>query len=200
MNRDALRATAHHGCVQPVRGSYGAIHMASRRRQRSAIRPLRVAFALMLVGGGIAGYLLLSGADSPTPSLRILAPGPNATIPGGKTLVTVEVQSIQLGEAVGSSNGYHLHYYLDAIVPTTAGQKAITAKGTYASTIKTSYEWTIANVGLHVLAVQLVTNDDLPLRPPVVAAVTVQVTKAPSSSTPTPSRSSTPTPSTGNYK
>jgi hypothetical protein len=149
----------------------------------------------MLVGGSIAAYLLLSAADSPTPSLRILAPGPNATIPGGKTLVTVEVQNVQLGEAVGSSKGYHLHYYLNAIVPTTSGRPAVSAKGTYASTTKTSYEWTISSVGLHVLAVQLVTNDDLPLSPPVVAAVTVQVPRAPFTSS--PNKPSTPAPSGG---
>ena len=198
MNRDALRATAHNGCVQPVRGTYGAIRMASRRRRGIAVRPLRLALILMIVGGGIAAYFLLSGADSPAPSLSILSPGPNATIPGGKTLVTVEVQNVRLGQVAGSSRGYHLHYYLDAVVPTTKGKPAVTATGSYASTTKTSNEWAVSTMGLHVLAVQLVTNDDLPLNPPVVQAITVQVPKPPTSTPATPSRSTTkPTPTGG---
>lgn len=165
--------------------------MASRRRRGIAVRPLRLALVVMIVGGGIAAYLLLSGADSPAPSLRIVSPSPNATIPSGKTEVSVDVQNVQLGSETGTSKGYHLHYYLDATVPTTKGRPAIPTTGSYASTTKTSHEWTISNMGLHILAVQIVTGDDKPLSPPVVQAITVQVPKPPAPTSTPPSKSTT---------
>jgi len=135
----------------------------------------------MFVVGGVAAYFVLSGAHAPSPSLRILSPTANATIPGGKTLVTVELANAQVGVTgtTGQSKGYHLHYYLDAVIPTAPGQSAVSATGTWASSTKTSHEWNIGGVGLHVLAAQLVTGDDRPLSQPVVAAVVVQVPKSP---------------------
>ena len=64
MNRDALRATAHNGCVQPVRGQYGAIRYTPRTRIRRTVRPWSLLLILLLVGGGLAAYLLLSGTLS----------------------------------------------------------------------------------------------------------------------------------------
>ncbi len=63
MNRDALRTTAHNGCVQPVRGQYGAIRYTSQPRR--PVRPWSLLLILLLVGGGLAAYLLLSGTLSP---------------------------------------------------------------------------------------------------------------------------------------
>jgi hypothetical protein len=176
MNREALRATAHNGAVQPVRGSYGAIHVASHLRRRSGVRPWSILFALLVVGGGLGAYFLLAGAFSPQPSLRILSPTSNSTIAEGKLTITVEVRGATLGAAPGRL--YHLHYYLDAIVPVVSGRSAIPTTGAWASTVKTSYDWDIRGPGLHVLAVQLVTAEDRPLNPPVVAAITVQVPKS----------------------
>ncbi len=184
MNRDALRATAHNGCIQPVRGSYGAIHVASHRRPRVAIRPRGVALVLLVVGLGVAAYFFLAGALTPTPSIRILSPVTNATVPAGKTTVIVDVRNAELSTAVAPAKGVHLHYYLDANVPTAQSQSAIPTTGALASSAKTTHEWSIAGAGLHILAVQLVTSDDRPLNPPVVAAVVVQVPKTPSTFVP----------------
>ncbi len=198
MNREALRATAHNGCIQPVRGSYGAIYVASPRRPRAAIRPRGVALVLLVVGLGVAAYFFLAGALTPTPSVRILSPVTNATVPAGKTTVTVEVGNAELSTAVAPAKGVHLHYYLDAIVPTTPNQSTVPAVGAWASSAKTTYDWSISGAGLHILAVQLVTSDDQPLNPPVVAAITVQVPRTPSTSTPpaTPTKTS-PAPTAG---
>jgi len=198
MNRDALRATAHNGCIQPVRGSYGAIRVASHRRPRVAIRPRSVALVLLVVGLGVAAYFFLAGALTPAPSIRILSPVANATVAAGKTTVIVDVRDAELSTAVAPAKGVHLHYYLDADVPTAHSQSVVPTTGAWASSTKTTHEWSIGSVGLHILAVQLVTQDDRPLNPPVVAAVVVQVPKAPSTTPPpsTPSKAS-PTSSAG---
>ncbi len=174
MNRDALRAAIPSGCVQPVRGHYGAVRRSTRRRPWSRIR-LR-SLALIAVLGGLAAlaYVLVSGAMQPRPSLRILAPLPDTVIAGGRTTVVVEVENAQLS----ASNGHHLHYYLDAVVPTARGKPAIPASGTWTSTTKTTQDWDLTGEGLHVLAVQLVDAGDRPLDPPVVAAVVVTVPRS----------------------
>jgi hypothetical protein len=65
MNRDALRANAHNGCIQPVRGQYGAIHYTPQSRLRRTVRPWSLLLILLVVGGGVAAYLLLAGKLSP---------------------------------------------------------------------------------------------------------------------------------------
>ena len=192
MNRDALRATAHNGCIQPVRGSYGAIRIASRRRRYPAVRPWSLLIVLFFVGAGVAAYFFLAAALSPQPALRIISPTTDAAISGGKTTVAVEVRNAELG-AAARGKSFHLHYYLDATIPTAHDGSAIPATGAWASSTKTTHEWSIGSVGLHVLAVQLVTLDDRPLNPPVVAAVVVQVPKPLSTSAPSSASSSTPT-------
>jgi len=183
VNRDALRANAHNGCIQPVRGSYGAIRIASRRRRHPAVRPWSLLIVLLLVGAGVAAYFFLAGALSPQPALRIISPTTDAAISGGKTTVAVEVRNAELGAARGKN--FHLHYYLDATIPTAHDGSAIPATGAWASSAKTSHEWSIGSVGLHVLAVQLVTWDDRPLNPPVVAEITVEVPRTASTTAPT---------------
>ncbi len=158
-----------------------------------AIRPRSVALVLLVVGLGVAAYFFLAGALTPTPSIRILSPVANATVAAGKTTVIVDVRDAELSTAVAPAKGVHLHYYLDADVPTAHSQSVVPTTGAWASSTKTSYEWSIGSVGLHVLAVQLVTQDDRPLNPPVVAAVVVQVPKPLSTSAPSSASSSTPT-------
>lgn len=195
MNRDALRATAHNGCLQPTWGAYGAVRRPVRPRQRVALRGLAIAAAAVVIGGGIGTHFLLSGTHPPAPSLRILSPSGDVTLVGGKAFVAVEVRNARLGTSTDSSKGYHLHYYLDAIVPTEPGRSAIPSVGQYVSTTKTAHEWIVSGVGLHALTVQLVTDDNRPLSPPVVAAVTVKVPRAPAA--PTPSSPSSPTKAPG---
>lgn len=180
MNRDALRATAHNGALQPVRGTYGAIHVSSRSRLRSGIRPRGLLAALLLVSGGLAAYLFLPGALAPKPTLRIVSPESGATVVANTVTVVVDVQNAEL-----SAQGLHLYYYLDAVVPLAAGESAVPTTGAGVSSLRTSHRWDVASPGLHILAVQLVTADDRPLKRPIVAAVAVYVPKAPASPAPT---------------
>ncbi|MBI2851567.1 MAG: DUF4399 domain-containing protein, partial [Chloroflexi bacterium] len=67
----------------------------------------------------------------------------------------------------------HLHYYMDVTIPTTPGQPAVSAAGTYKATPGTSATWDNVPAGTHTFGVQLVNNDHTPLSPPVTAQITV---------------------------
>jgi hypothetical protein len=67
----------------------------------------------------------------------------------------------------------HLQYFMDVTPPTAAGQPAVTAQGTYASTASTAYTWENVPPGIHTFSVELVNNDHTPLDKPVVIQVQV---------------------------
>ncbi|WP_292364188.1 hypothetical protein, partial [Methanoculleus sp. UBA208] len=69
----------------------------------------------------------------------------------------------------------HLHYYLDAPVPTNASAPAIPETGEYVVSANTSYTWENVTAGEHNLSVQLVNNDHTPLFPLVFETVNVTV-------------------------
>jgi len=73
--------------------------------------------------------------------------------------------------------GHLLFYVLGPgdVVPTTPGQPAFTAPGTYHPQAATSYTWPDVQPGTYKVAVQVVNNDHTPLSPPAVQAVLVQV-------------------------
>jgi hypothetical protein len=64
---------------------------------------------------------------------------------------------------------------MDVDAPTTPGQPAVTAPGTYAATIATTYVWHNVAPGTHTFSVELANNDHTPLATPVVAKITVTV-------------------------
>jgi glucose/arabinose dehydrogenase len=64
---------------------------------------------------------------------------------------------------------------MDVVPPTTPGQPAITAPGTYVPTTATSYTWTNVSAGRHNFSVALVNNDHTPLVPPVVDMVHITI-------------------------
>ena len=89
------------------------------------------------------------------------------------------MSNFQLVDKLGQTNVAgqgHLHYFLDADAPTTPGQPAVTAPGTYVSTELNSYIWQDVTPGQHTFTVQLVNNDDTPLNPPVTVRANVTVT------------------------
>lgn len=112
------------------------------------------------------------------PSVTITAPDDGDTPGAGGVTVEVDVEGFdvmdKLGEAAAAGEG-HVHFYLDQDPPTTPGQPAVTAEGTYHATATTSHTWEDVPAGTHTFAVQLVNNDHTPLDPPVVAEVTVEV-------------------------
>ena len=121
--------------------------------------------------------VLCTGCITAQPELAITSPADNAVVNDSSVVITVEVKNFNLVES-GSTNVAgqgHLVYYFDAVPPTEPGQPATTTPGTYAVSANTTYVWEHAGVGEHVLAVQLVNNDNTPLDPFVTSTVTVMV-------------------------
>ena len=115
---------------------------------------------------------------SKTPQITITQPQNGATIPSGDITITVNVKNFTLVNQLGGpsvSGQGHIHYFMDVSPPTTPGQPAVTAAGTYAATINTSYTWQNVPAGSHTFSVELVNNDHTPLNPAVVSTITVTV-------------------------
>jgi len=117
-----------------------------------------------------------------SPAVTITSPSQGATLPEGSVTVSINVAGFDIVTKLGQPNAAgegHIHYYLDAEPPTTPGQPAVSAPGTYAATPELSHTWQDVAPGSHTLAVQLVNNNHTPLEPPVVAQVSINVSSAP---------------------
>jgi plastocyanin len=112
------------------------------------------------------------------PAIKILEPTDGSEIQGDNVTVVVDVSDFELVDKLGQENVEgegHIHYYMDAAVPTAPGNPAITAPGTYAPIANTSYTWQNVAPGMHNFSVQLVNNDHTPLAPMVLSQNTVEV-------------------------
>ncbi|WP_332450214.1 fasciclin domain-containing protein, partial [Methanoculleus sp.] len=139
-------------------------------------------------------------------NVTIVEPMDGATLPAGNVTVSVNVTNFTLVEPAGQPNAPgegHLHYYLDAVVPTNESEPAIPATGGYVISTNLTHTWENVTAGEHNLSVQAVNNDHTPLIPLVFQTVNVtvggeNVTPMPTGNvTPTPTGNVTPTP-TGN--
>ncbi|MDD5418692.1 MAG: PQQ-binding-like beta-propeller repeat protein [Methanomicrobiaceae archaeon] len=162
------------------------------------------------VGANASLIALRPGAEPPAnvteePAVTIVEPEEGANLTGDAITVTVNVTNFSLVDALGGENvpgEGHLHYYLDAAVPTNASAPAITAPGTYVPTVNTSHTWENVTPGEHNVSVQLVNNDHTPLIPLVYETVNVTVgeeaapTETPTEATPTPAEPSPAAPET----
>ena len=124
----------------------------------------------------------VSTTPSPTgataPAIEITSPGSGNQFGIGKTTIAVQVSNFTLVNKLGQSNAAgegHIHYFMDVDPPTTPGQPAVTAPGTYVATADTSYTWTNVGGGQHKFSVELVNNDHTPLNPPVSQSVSILV-------------------------
>ena len=127
-------------------------------------------------------------------SVTITVPEEGAEIAAGNVTVSVDVTNFTLVEPTGQENAPgegHLHYYLDAPIPTDETEPAIPETGGYALSTDTSYTWEDVPAGEHTLSVQLVNNDHTPIVPLAVNMVNVTVSEE---VTPTPTEEVTPTP------
>jgi hypothetical protein len=117
------------------------------------------------------------------PTVIIVTPVDGAAIVSGSIQVSVEIMNFNLvpPSMVNAVGEGHIHYYLDVDIPTTQGQPAVTAPGTYKATTATSITWDNVTPGTHTLGVQLVNNNHTPLSPPVITKVTVTVSAITSS-------------------
>ncbi|MDO8635699.1 MAG: hypothetical protein Q7R34_05560, partial [Dehalococcoidia bacterium] len=144
-------------------------------------------------------------APVPTPApAPVLAPAiqmtsPSGSVQAGDITVSVQVSDFSIVNKLGQANVAdegHIHYFLDVDAATTPGKPAVTAAGTYAATVSTSYTWKNVAAGTHTFSAELINNDHTPLVPPIVATMTITVLAAPSVSTPTPAPTPTPTSTT----
>ena len=126
---------------------------------------------------------------------RITAPAQGSAVEAGNVTVSVEVDKFnvvdKIGQAAEDGEG-HVHFYIDVgEIPTVDGEPAVTDEGTYHAQATQEFTWEDVEPGTHTFAVQLVNNDHTPLRPPVIAQVTVEVEAGSGGGSPT--RSPTPT-------
>ena len=149
-------------------------------------------FGKLLIAIAISASLLMASACSnkstttttsvttstmAAPTIAITSPTSPVPVPGNVT-VTVQVTNFDLEEKQGQANVAgqgHIHYFMDITPPTTPGQPAIPANGSWAHTAATSYTFNNVPSGQHTFSVELVNNDHTPLNPPVVTSVDVLV-------------------------
>ncbi|MDN5339199.1 MAG: hypothetical protein PWQ30_308, partial [Euryarchaeota archaeon] len=136
----------------------------------------------------------------PTPAVEanvtIEEPMEGASIAAGNVTVSVNVTNFTLVEPTGQENvpgEGHLHYYLDAPIPTNESEPAIPPTGGYIVSTNLSHTWENVTPGEHNLSVQLVNNDHTPLIPLLFETVNVTVTEE-ANVTPTPTVNVTQTP------
>ena len=129
-------------------------------------------------------------------NVTITSPEEGASVAVGNVTVSVNLTDFTLVEPTGQPNAPgegHLHYYLDAVVPTNASAPAIPETGGYVVSTNTSYTWENVTPGAHNLSVQVVNNDHTPIIPLVFDTVNVTVG---GNVTPTPTMNVTPIPTT----
>ncbi len=117
-----------------------------------------------------------AGNETVEANVTIVEPVEGASVTAGNVTVSVNVTNFTLIEPTGQPNAAgegHLHYYLDAPVPTNASAPAIPETGDYVVSANTSYTWENVTAGEHNLSVQLVNNDHTPLIPLMFETVNV---------------------------
>ena len=108
------------------------------------------------------------------PSITILRPMAGSTVHGRTVRVSVLVKGFnplhEQFQPPAAREG-HVHFYLDVkTLPTT---HTYPSPVPYRSISGTTYTWTGVSPGRHTVAVQLVGNDHVPLRPPAKDRVTI---------------------------
>ena len=110
----------------------------------------------------------LAGNETIEANVIIASPEEGASVAAGNVTVNVSLTNFTLVEPTGQANAPdegHLHYYLDAVVPTNASAIAVPETGGYAISTNTSYTWENVTPGEHSFSVQLVRNDHTPVIP-----------------------------------
>ncbi len=117
----------------------------------------------------------------PEPMMTITSPADGATVDSESVTISISVADFELQAPGGEDEAGHghVHYYLDVEIPTTPGEAAVTAAGTYKAIASTSWTWDDVGAGTHIFGAQLVNNNHTPFDPPVTATVTVTVSLPP---------------------
>jgi plastocyanin len=119
-----------------------------------------------------------TAADMGMPSIIIMSPSDGSSVTAGNITVGVNVSNFNLVDKLGKANVAgegHIHYYMDATIPTVPGKPALSAPGKFVPTINKSFTWYNVASGMHNFSVQLVNNDHTPLIPLVTDQINVNV-------------------------
>ncbi len=114
----------------------------------------------------------------PAPTVIISTPAAGASFDPGSVSISISVGNLKLvhGDNLPKVAGEGcIVYYLDVAIPTTAGQSAFSAPGTFKESIDITNAWTNLATGTHILGVQLVQNDHTPFNPPIFATVSLTI-------------------------
>lgn len=114
-------------------------------------------------------------------SINLVAPNGTSSLSGRMMTVTAEVAGLNLtdpmmvGMTPAPGEG-HIHYFLDAVPPTTPGVPAILpVANTYFESTNTTIAWANVTPGWHTIYALLVNNDYTPVTPIVVDSATFLV-------------------------
>jgi plastocyanin len=132
----------------------------------------------MGMGSGTTATPTANVTPTTEANVTITSPEEGASVAAGNVTVSVNLTNFTLVEPTGQPNAPgegHLHYYLDAVVPTNASAPAIPETGGYVISTNTSYTWENVTAGAHNLSVQVVNNDHTPIIPLVFDTVNVTV-------------------------
>ncbi len=111
-------------------------------------------------------------------NVTITSPEDGTSVAAGNVTVEVNLTNFTLVDPTGQPNAPgegHLHYYLDAPIPTNASEIAVPKTGGYAISTNLSYTWENVTPSKHNLSVQVVNNDHTPIIPLVFDEVNVTV-------------------------
>ena len=129
-------------------------------------------------GGGQTPTVAAAGNETNATNVTITSPLAFASVAAGNVTVSVNLTNFTLVEPTGQPNAPgegHLHYYLDAVVPTNASAPAIPETGGYVVSTNLTHTWENVTAGEHNFSVQVVNNDHTPLVPLVFDTVNVTV-------------------------
>ncbi|WP_243670814.1 hypothetical protein [Methanoculleus chikugoensis] len=120
-------------------------------------------------GGQTPPTAAAAGNETNATNVTITSPEANASVAAGNVTVSVNVTNFTLVAPTGQPNvpgEGHLHYYLDAVVPTNASAPAIPKTGGYVISTNLSHTWeNVTPGGAHNFSVQAVNNDHTPAHP-----------------------------------
>lgn len=111
-------------------------------------------------------------------NVTIISPEDDEQVAAGNVTVEVNLTNFTLVEPTDQPNAPgegHLHYYLDAPIPTNESEPAIPETGGYVISTNTSHTWENVTSGEHNFSVQVVNNDHTPIIPLVYDVVNVTV-------------------------
>lgn len=137
---------------------------------------------LPVAGPGGPASIIGFKLGSTQAAAKITSPKDGAGLAAGDITVSAEVTNFNLVDKQGQANVAgqgHLYFYLDVDAPTTAGQPAAPASGTFASVSGNNYIFKSVPAGTHTISIELVNNDNTPLNPPVVQKITVTADTSP---------------------